>query len=88
MLNKGAAVRTDAQTAMMVRKGSPQLVAELNAFLARYPEGSLQSNVLLQKYLKSLKYAKPATSAEDMRDSARSSNSSASTVSSTTWTTC
>ncbi len=24
---------------MMVRKGSPQLLAELNAFLARYPRG-------------------------------------------------
>jgi membrane-bound lytic murein transglycosylase MltF len=66
VLSKGAAVRTDAQTAMMVRKGSPQLLAELNAFLNRYPEGSLQRNVLLQKYLKSLKYAKPATSAEDI----------------------
>jgi membrane-bound lytic murein transglycosylase MltF len=43
-LNKGAAVRTDAQTAMMVRKASPQLLAELNAFLARYPVGSLQRN--------------------------------------------
>jgi membrane-bound lytic murein transglycosylase MltF len=66
VLNKGAAVRTDAQTAMMVRKGSPELLAELNAFLARYPERSLERNMLLQKYLKSLKYAKPATSAEDI----------------------
>jgi membrane-bound lytic murein transglycosylase MltF len=62
VLNRGAAVRTDASTAMMVRKGSPQLLAELNAFLARYPEGSLTRNVLLQKYLKSFKYAKSATS--------------------------
>jgi membrane-bound lytic murein transglycosylase MltF len=67
VLNRGAAVRTDAQTAMMVRKGSPQLLAELNAFLARYPEGSLTRNVLLQKYLKSVKYAKSATSEADMK---------------------
>jgi membrane-bound lytic murein transglycosylase MltF len=67
VLNRGAAVRTDAQTAMMVRKGSPKLLAELNAFIARYPEGSLQRNVLLQKYLKSLKYAKPATSGDDAK---------------------
>ncbi len=66
VLNTGAAVRTDAQTAMMVRKGSLQLLAELNAFVARYPQGSLERNVLLQKYLKSLKYAKPATSAQDI----------------------
>jgi membrane-bound lytic murein transglycosylase MltF len=67
VLNRSAAVRTDAQTAMMVRKGSPQLLAELNAFLARYPEGSLTRNVLLQKYLKSVKYAKSSTSEADMK---------------------
>jgi membrane-bound lytic murein transglycosylase MltF len=50
---------------MMVRKGSPKLTAELNAFLARYPEGSLQRNVLFQKYLKSVKFAKGATSGKD-----------------------
>src|SRR5262249_14862428 len=64
-LNRAAAVRTDVQTAMMVRKNSPQLTAELNAFIKRYPEGSLQRNVLFQKYLKSVKYAKAATSKED-----------------------
>ena len=51
---------------MMVRKNSPKLMAELNAFIAHYPEGSMQRNVLLQKYLKSVKYAKPATSKEDL----------------------
>jgi membrane-bound lytic murein transglycosylase MltF len=66
VLNRGAAVRTDVSTAMMVRKGSPQLLAELNAFLARYPEGSLTRNVLLQKYLKNVKYAKSATSGADL----------------------
>jgi membrane-bound lytic murein transglycosylase MltF len=65
-LNRTAAVRTDRQTAMMVRKNSPQLTAELNAFIARYPEGSLQRNVLTQKYLKNVKYAKRATSEEDL----------------------
>ena len=67
VLNPAAAVRTDGQAGMMVRKGSPQLLAELNALLARYPEGSLTRNVLLQKYLKSVKYAKSATSDEDMK---------------------
>src|SRR5262245_21595776 len=67
VLNSGAAVRTGMQTGMMVRKGSPQLLAELNAFLARYPEGSLTRNVLLQKYLKNVKYAKSATSEADMK---------------------
>jgi membrane-bound lytic murein transglycosylase MltF len=66
VLNPGAAVRTDVSTAMMVRKGSPQLLAELNAYLAKYPEGSLTRNVLLQKYLKNVKYAKAATSGADL----------------------
>ena len=62
VLNKGAAIRTDGQIALMIRKNSPQLKSELNAFLARYPEGSLRRNLLLQKYLKSVKYAKDVTS--------------------------
>jgi membrane-bound lytic murein transglycosylase MltF len=65
VLNESATVRTDRQTAMMVRKNSPQLLAELNAFIARYPEGSGQRNVLTQKYLKSVKFAKRATSGAD-----------------------
>ena len=65
VLNTSFAVRTDGETAMMIRKGSPKLAAELNAFLARYPEGSLQRNVLFQKYLKSVKFAKGATSGKD-----------------------
>jgi membrane-bound lytic murein transglycosylase MltF len=67
VLHPAAAVRTDAATGMMVRKDSPLLLAELNAFIARYPEGSLTRNVLLQKYLKSVKYAKPATSEADLQ---------------------
>jgi membrane-bound lytic murein transglycosylase MltF len=64
-INTGAAVRTNAETAMMVRPGSPKLLAELNAFIARYPEKSMQRNVLTQKYFKSVKYAKGATAPED-----------------------
>ncbi len=67
VLHPAAAVRTDAATGMMIRKRSPQLLAELNAFLARNPEGSLTRNVLLQKYLKSVKYAKQATSEADLK---------------------
>jgi membrane-bound lytic murein transglycosylase MltF len=67
VLNPAAAVRTEGQAGMMVRKGSPQLLAELNAFLARNPEGSLTRNVLLQKYLKNVKYAKSATSDADVK---------------------
>jgi membrane-bound lytic murein transglycosylase MltF len=65
VLNRTAAVRTDAQTAMMVRKNSPKLVAQLNKFIAKYPEGSTTRNVLFQKYLKNVKYAKDATSSAE-----------------------
>ena len=74
---------------MMIRKNSPKLLAELNAFIAKYPEGSLQRNVLLQKYLKSVKYAKQATAGSGpKRSSSRRSTSCASTATSTTSTTC
>ena len=61
VLNRGAVVRSGLETGMLVRKNSPQLLTELNAFIARYPEGSLRRNVLLQEYLKSLKHVRNAT---------------------------
>jgi membrane-bound lytic murein transglycosylase MltF len=61
-LHPDVAVRTGGEIGWMLRKDSPQLKAALNAFLARFPEGSAQRNVLLQKYLKSTKWAKEATS--------------------------
>jgi membrane-bound lytic murein transglycosylase MltF len=66
VLSTDAAVRTDGQTAMMIRKNSPMLMAELNGFIAKYPEGSLERNVLTQKYLKSVKFAKNATAKDDV----------------------
>ena len=65
-LHPEAAVRTGAEIGWMLRKDSPQLKGELNAFLARYPGGSTQRNVLLQKYLKNTKWAKAATSDEEL----------------------
>ena len=65
-LHPEVAVRTGGEIAMAIRKGSPQLKAELNAFLARYPKGSAVRNQLLEKYLKSTKWAKAATSREDL----------------------
>jgi membrane-bound lytic murein transglycosylase MltF len=61
-----AAARTGGQTAMMVRKNSPQLMAALNDFIARYPEGSGTRNMLFQKYLQNVKYARQATSGADL----------------------
>ncbi|HSD50552.1 MAG TPA: lytic transglycosylase F, partial [Candidatus Methylomirabilis sp.] len=66
VLHPEAAIRTGGDIGWMIRKESPQLKAELNAFLAHYPEGSARRNQLLQKYLKSTKYAKEATSKEEI----------------------
>src|SRR5262245_664210 len=65
-VNESAAVRTDGEKAMMIRKNSPQLMQELNAFIDRFGKGSAQGNMLLQKYLKSAKYAKQATKGADV----------------------
>lgn len=64
-LNAGAAVRTGGQIGWMIRKNSPQLKKEIDAFLERYPEGSAARNQLLAKYLKGTKYVKNATSSEE-----------------------
>ncbi len=66
VLHPEVAVRTGGEIGWMLRKDSPQLKAELNARLARYSEGSARRNQLLQKYLKSTKWAKQATSTEDI----------------------
>lgn len=65
-LHEDLAVRTGGEIGWMLRKDSPQLKDELNALLARYPEGSAVRNQLFQRYLKSTKWAKAATSKEEM----------------------
>jgi len=59
-----AALRTGGEIAWAVRKDSPKLKAELNAFLARYPEGSAMRNMIFQKYLKNTKFVTNANSSE------------------------
>ena len=65
-LHPDLAVRSGAEIGWMIRKNCPQLKAELNAFLARYPAGSKTRNILLQKYLKNTKFVKNATSKEEI----------------------
>jgi membrane-bound lytic murein transglycosylase MltF len=61
-LNPGAKVRTGGEFAWAIRKNSPLLKAELDAFIRKYPPGSATYNILLQRYLKSTKYVKNAAS--------------------------
>jgi membrane-bound lytic murein transglycosylase MltF len=60
------ALRTGGQLAWAIRRNSPLLKAELNAFLAKVPEGSATRNMLFQKYLKSTKFAKNAASRQEL----------------------
>jgi membrane-bound lytic murein transglycosylase MltF len=65
-LHPEAAVRTDGELGVMVRKNNPKIKAALDEFLARYSEGSKARNILLQKYLKNTKLVRNATSKEDL----------------------
>jgi membrane-bound lytic murein transglycosylase MltF len=62
VIHKDVAVKSEGELAMMMRKNSPKLLSRLNAFIASYPEGSKERNILLQKYLKSTKFAGPVSS--------------------------
>lgn len=66
VLNKTATLRTGGEFAWMFRKNSPQLKAEVNAFLGRYGEGSPVRNQILQKYLQSTKWVKSARSSAEL----------------------
>src|SRR4029079_2544370 len=45
-----------------IRKNSPQLKAELDAFVKTHGKGTQFGNMMLQKYFKSVKFVKNATS--------------------------
>jgi membrane-bound lytic murein transglycosylase MltF len=66
-LHPEIALRSGAEISWAMRKNSPLLKAELDAFIAKYPEGSATRNMLFQKYLKSTKFVKNAASAEEMK---------------------
>jgi membrane-bound lytic murein transglycosylase MltF len=65
-------VRTDlvvnegGQIAWAMRKDSPLLKAEVNAFVAKHKLGTTFGNIIKQKYLGSTSYAKRATSHEEV----------------------
>ena len=82
-------VRTGASLAVAIRKNSPQLAAELNAFLAKNGLGTAFGNMIEKRYLASTTFAKKATSeAERKKFLELVRASSRSTATSTRWTTC
>jgi membrane-bound lytic murein transglycosylase MltF len=60
-------VNSGGAFAWMIRKGSPQLAAALNAFIKRHGANDPLRGELLRKYLKSTKFVKNATSDAEMR---------------------
>jgi len=61
VLNEGG------QLAWMIRKGSPRLKAEIDAFAAAHGEGTAYGKTIIRKYTASTRFVKPATSAEEMK---------------------
>jgi membrane-bound lytic murein transglycosylase MltF len=55
-------LRTDGDIAFAIRKNSPKLKAELDAFTITHREGTLFGNITLQKYLQQTRWAKNAVS--------------------------
>jgi membrane-bound lytic murein transglycosylase MltF len=61
-VHDSVAVRSGATLAVPIRKGSPLLKAELNAFLAKFGIGTAFGNMMEKRYLVSTKFAKQAAS--------------------------
>ena len=61
-VHDGIALRTGGNIAWAIRKGSPQLKAALDDFLARHGKQTTTGNMILTRYLKSAKYVKDAAS--------------------------
>jgi membrane-bound lytic murein transglycosylase MltF len=61
------AVRAGGNIAWAMRKGSPQLKAALDDFLARHGKGTTTGNTILARYLKSAQYMKDAASERERR---------------------
>ncbi|MBN9671122.1 transglycosylase SLT domain-containing protein [Roseibium aggregatum] len=59
-----AAVRTDGEIAIAVRKSAPELLKLVNGYAATVKKGTLLGNILIKRYLKEAEYLKDLT-AED-----------------------
>ncbi len=61
------AVRTGGDIAWAIRKGSPQLKAAVDEFIARNGKGTAIGNMILARYLKDARYVKNAASAQERK---------------------
>jgi membrane-bound lytic murein transglycosylase MltF len=61
-VHQAVKLRSGANLAVAIRKNSPGIEAELNAFLAKFGLGTAFGNIIQKRYLVSTGYAKQATS--------------------------
>jgi membrane-bound lytic murein transglycosylase MltF len=61
-VHEGAPLLTGGNIAWAIRKGSPQLKAVVDNFVARHAKGTSIGNQILARYLKNAKYVKDAAS--------------------------
>lgn len=66
-LHPDVTLRTAANIGWAIRKNTPQFKAELNEFVDSHKAGTLFGNMMLGKYLKSVKYVKPSTSGAELK---------------------
>ncbi len=62
VLSDRAPLRTGGNLAVAIRKGSPQLAAELNSFIRQYGLDTTMGRILNQRYLQSTKFVTNAAS--------------------------
>jgi hypothetical protein len=67
VVHADVALRSGGQIAWAIRKGSPKLKAELDAFLTTHGENSAFGRTVLRKYLQDTRYVKNAASEAEMR---------------------
>ncbi|ATU90426.1 lytic transglycosylase F [Phyllobacterium zundukense] len=65
-VHEDIAVATDGQIAWAIRKNSPQLMKELNAFIAAHRVGTAFGNILREKYFKSDRILQRAYSGDNV----------------------
>ncbi|MEP3045805.1 MAG: transporter substrate-binding domain-containing protein [Roseibium sp.] len=58
MIHPDAAVRSDADVAIAVRKNAPKLLQEINGFTETVKKGTLLGNIILKRYLKDVTFLK------------------------------
>ncbi|HKY03037.1 MAG TPA: transporter substrate-binding domain-containing protein [Burkholderiales bacterium] len=60
-------VNEGGEIGWMIRKNSPKLKFEVDAFAKMHGQGTAYGNTVIRKYIGSLKFVKPATSEAEMR---------------------